>query len=360
SSMLYSVEEVTTDQIYNWFVNQQLSNGLLESTENGNIVSLYDNALAALIFMLYDDFEKAEKIFDFFDSKIDSELLQGKGGFSQLRDKNGIPFNRRWMGDNAWLLIALNNYHSKKGNTKYQRLSDEISNWLKGLQDFDGGLFGGYNSDDTKIHKITEGNIDAFNAISGYSLFHEKLLDYLGNERWSSVDKNLVAWIENPKYLYALDLHSWSYCIFEDYPVSSLHSASRFLNAQIPTISGQEVMGYCFDEDKDVVWLEGTGHMALAFKVAGLQKEAGFYLSEMEKVYVESEKFKNAIGFPYVSNEGTSYGPEALWEGASTKPAISSAAWFLFAKKGFNPFEIERNKGVPYSKKFWLHDDEGI
>ena len=55
-------------QVYQWFQNQALPNGLLESIEDGNVVSLYDNALASLVFMEYGDYEKAEKIFDFFNS----------------------------------------------------------------------------------------------------------------------------------------------------------------------------------------------------------------------------------------------------------------------------------------------------
>ena len=55
-------------QILTWFDDQQLSNGLLESAENGNIVSLYDNALAAMVYMLRGDFTKSEKIFDFSSS----------------------------------------------------------------------------------------------------------------------------------------------------------------------------------------------------------------------------------------------------------------------------------------------------
>lgn len=46
-------------QVTNWFYQQQLNNGLLESVEDGNAVSLYDNALGAMVFMLQNDYEKA-------------------------------------------------------------------------------------------------------------------------------------------------------------------------------------------------------------------------------------------------------------------------------------------------------------
>jgi len=345
----------TDTQIYNWIDNQQLPNGLLESVENGNIVSLYDNALAAIVFIMIEDYVKAEKIFDFFNARINTELKNGVGGFSQLRDRNGVPNNHRWMGDNAWLLIALNNYKSKTGNTIYNNLDMEISNWLKSLQDTDGGLFAGYNSDNSLMNfKVTEGNIDAFNAIDNYTVFHSELLNFLEKDRWDNADKNLVAWPTNPAYIYALDLHPWSYLLFENYPISSLTTANRYLTTQTAT-NGLQITGYCFDVDKDVVWLEGTGQMALAFGIAGMNNEKTNYLTEMKKNLIESTTYSNSFGFPYASNPGTTYGTDNLWSGADTNIAISGAAWYLFAKNNFNPFAVGRDKNVPSLDRFWIN-----
>jgi len=260
------------------------------------------------------------------------------------------------MGDNAWLLIALNNYKVSTGNNTYDNLSLEITNWLKSLQDIDGGLFAGYNSDSSLNNiKVTEGIIDTFNAIEGYTTFHSDVLNFLENDRWDSTDKNLVAWPTNPTYLYALDLHPWSYLIFENYPVSSLTTAERYLTTQIATTNGLEVTGYCFDEDKDTVWFEGTGQMALAFAVADMSIEKDIYLLEMEKSLIISTTHLNSSGFPYSSNLGTTYGSGALWNGADTNISISSGAWYLFAKQEFNPFAVGRAKNVPNSDKFWLN-----
>tara|TARA_R110002050_G_C8943447_1_gene512763 strand:+ start:2142 stop:3512 length:1371 start_codon:yes stop_codon:yes gene_type:complete len=345
----------TEVRLFNWFDNQRLANGLLETAEDAQVSSLYDNALAAMVFMLQDEFNKAEAIFDFFKGRIDSELKQGPGGFSQLRNLSGTPNNHRWMGDNAWLLIALNNYKHRTGKNTYDNLSLELENWLKSLQGFDGGLYAGYNANNSRMnYKVSEGNIDAFNAIAGYTSFHANLLGFLKRYRWDAADQNLVAWPSNPTYLYALDLHSWSYLIFEDYPLSSLSSAQRFLTTKTATI-GARVTGYCFDEDKDLVWPEGTGQMALAFGLADMQFEKGLYLSEMEKLLIPSQNDSNAIGFPYTSNLGTPYGPDPLWAGADTKIASSGAAWYLFAKFNFNPFAVGREKSIPVSDMFWLN-----
>ncbi|HCQ16530.1 MAG TPA: hypothetical protein DIU20_09725 [Cryomorphaceae bacterium] len=353
----FTASHVTNEnetRILNWFNQQQLPNGLLESAENGNVVSLYDNALAALVFMLNGNLERAERIFDFFDARIHTELLSGKGGFSQFRDRNGNPNNHRWMGDNAWLLIALNNYHARTGSSKYHQLASGISNWLMTLQDTDGGLFAGYGADNAILnYKVTEGNIDAFNAVKGYNTFHSRLLTFLENDRWDEADRNLVSWPGNPAYRYALDNHSWSYCIFNNYPVSTLYSAQRFITTQTATLTNARITGYDIDEDRDAVFMEGTGQMALAFKLAGMQQESDHYLLEMEKILVPSPRHTNAYGFPYSSNAGTGYGNDPLWPEASTQIALSGGAWYLFASSGFNPFAVERHKSIPQADMFW-------
>lgn len=357
SGLIFRATKVMSDEeilISSWFNQQQLPNGLLESTENGNLVSLYDNALAALVFLSYGDVTRAERIFDFFNGRIDSEFLVGNGGFSQMRDKNGVPNNHRWMGDNAWLLMALNNYETLTGSQKYNRLSTEISNWLINLQDVDGGVWGGFDANNNQIHKITEGNVDAFNAVKGYTIFHQKLLDFLENERWDDADKNLIAWVGNAQYFYAMDLHPWGFCAFEDFPTSVLTSADRYLTTQTATINNKLITGYCFDIDKDVVWLEGTGEMVVAFNTAEMFVEADFYLKEMEKMIFSSTAFPNAAAIPYATNMGTSYGNGQLWAGVDTKPAISACAWYLFGKHQFDPFAVQHKKNIPVADKFWL------
>ncbi len=349
-------QEIKVDSVYSWLCNMQQRNGLLLSIEGGKYVSLYDNALAAIAFTLYGDLDKAEKIFDFFNSRLEPELLQPPGGFGQMRTANGIPVDnlpRRWLGDNAWLLIALNNYHHTAQNLKYQKLTTALSNWIISLQDQDGGLWGGFNTDGKRISKIAEGNIDAFNAIEGYQTFHKKLLAYLKNVRWDSKNKVLMAWVENSRYKYALDLHSWSYCIFEDFPFDVLSNANRFITTRKSTLTNKSVCGYCFDEDRDVVWLEGTGQMSVAFIKAKKESDAQFYLREMKKNLVQSSQFPGSYALPYSANFGTSYGREKLWADANTSPAVSSTVWYLFGMLRFDPLSLGYNKNIPAEDRFW-------
>ncbi len=343
---------VPEQQVLNWFNSMQLQNGLVPSSTNSN-VSLYDNALSAMVFMIYNENDRAEKIFDFFNDRIDSEFRKDSGGFAQFRYKNGTPIDKhQWMGDNAWLLIALNNYKHKTGSVKYDRLAAELGSWLIGLRNEEGGLYGGYDGTNRINLLVTEGIIDAFNAVPGYTDFHKKILQFLEKERWDINKSSLTTgWIQ---YNYALDLHPWSYCIFDGFPTATLNETEMYIVTKTVEVSGNKVTGYCFDLDKDNIWFEGVGEMVVAFNEAKLNDKASFYLNELEKAMVKSTVYNGASGIPYASNgNSTRYGDGVLYEPEYTEPFVSSNAWYLFGVKKFNPFGIERSKMIPEVDKFW-------
>ncbi len=359
-------EEETTDPIeeptkttqnssYQWVSGMQLSNGLMESTENSDFVSLYDNSLTALVFIQQGETEKAEAILDFFKLRIQTELLEGPGGFYQFRNGEGTNGSRRWLGDNAWLLIAIHNYHAATGNQKYHHLAESIESWIRSLQDADGGLWGGENEDGTQIHKVTEGIVTAFNAVPGYDDFHKGILRYLHQHRWNANEGTLMAWPENPTHTYALDLLSIGQGVFKNFPQTNLYKGDDwFLTTQIATVSGVAITGYCFDADKDVVWLEGTAQMALAFKTNGDLRKSEALLAELEKSVISSATITASAGIPYTANFGSTYGANDLWDHADITPALSSTAWYLMAKSGFDPFKIGYEKAIPASDMFWI------
>ncbi len=354
TAQLIPQQSPTAQQMYRWFTYMQLPNGLLESTENGNVVSLYDNALAALVFMAFNDIPRAELLFNYFNNKTISELQSGNGGFFQFRDKNGVPNGNRWLGDNAWLLIALNNYEAKTNSHKYDVLTNALSAWIQQQQDTDGGLWGGTDNNNARIGKVTEGNIDAFNAIAGFTSFHQNLLLYLKLNRWNTSNQLLMSWPGNT-YVYALDNHSWGYCAFEDFPTGVLDKAAIYINTQKTTLTNQYITGYCFDIDRDDVWLEGTGQMVVALKKANQTNAANIYLAEMQKLIISSSLYPSTLGMPYASNKGTGYGTDVLWTGSDTKPCISSSAWYLFGYLNFDPMAIGYRKNIPTTSKFWLN-----
>lgn len=335
-------------------INLQFPNGLMESSEGTDFVSLYDNALSALAFMATDRFEDAEKILDYFNERIESELLNGTGGFYQFRNGQGGEKRTKWLGDNAWLLIALNNYKHKTGSGKYELLSQELEKWIRSLQGSDGGLGGGYYEDGSAIHVVTEGMIAAFNAVEGYDEFHRGILSYLKENRWNEQEELLIAWPENESYYYAMDLHSLGFMVLEDYPISSLNDADRYITNKRSTTTGEELWGYCFDEDKDVIWLEGTAQMALAFRDAQMKSRADEIVFELSKAGMRYTEDGNFHGLAYSSNQGSSYGAVPLWEHADSKTTLSSTIWYLFNILEFNPLELGKTKSIPSAEKFWI------
>lgn len=354
-------EDKSSQMVYEWLKTLQFSNGLLESAENSNFVSLYDNSLAAIVFSFKGDFERAEKIFNFFNKNLESEMKQFPGGFGQTRDREGIPSGgtpHRWLGDNAWLLIALNNYHHLAGNRKYSELADALEAWIRSLQDeTDGGLWGGFDKEGNKIGKATEGIIDAFNAVNGYDSFHSKVLQFLKTKYWDPDEKVFLAWKEHPKYKYALDLHSWGYCGFPNMPSRLLEEADRFRTTKIATINNKNITGFGCDVDLDNVWLEGTGEMVVAYRTAGIDFMAEYYIRELEKIIVSSSKNRNLGGIPHSTNRESGYGVDRLWEGVDRNPCISSSAWYLLGKWGFDPMALGRNKNIP-AKDFFRAEDK--
>lgn len=117
------------------------------------------------------------------------------------------------------------------------------------------------------------------------------------------------------------------------------------------TISGETMEGYCFDEDKDAIWLEGSAQMLVAWQKAGSGTMSEYLMDEIEKAVIyETETL---AGLPYASNEGTSYGDATLWPGADTLPCISSSVWYLFAKMEFDPLELGYEKDIPQEDRFW-------
>lgn len=338
-------------EVVNWFEQNQLANGLVPTCITCP-VSLYDQALSAMVFLIYDQPDKAEAIFDFFQARIDSELKADSGGFHQFRHWSGNPvYKHQWLGDNAWLLIALNNYEARTGNTQYAALQAELEAWIRSLQIANGALIAGYDGNQRNNLLVSEGIIDAFNAVRGYDTFHDKILSFLVAERWSANQQSITTgWAPYPA---ALDLHPWAYGIFEDFPEATLDEADKYYNESFSIASKLWLKGYCFDEDRDNVWFEGSGQMAVAFYAAGRTEDWHQQLQELQKGFIAGGKNKT-LGLPYASNgNSTRFGNDALAEVEYSQPFVASNAWYLFALKGFDPFAVQYQKGIPIEKKFW-------
>jgi hypothetical protein len=340
-----------SDTVLLWLGSMQLENGLLATSYESNLLSLYDNALSVCAFVSAGQYDRAERILSFFKARLNSEMLYGSGGYFQFRNASG-PQGNRWLGDNAWLLIAIHNYEDATGDLQFSEMKLALDNWIRAQQDVDGGVNGGTESSGALIGKVTEGMIDAFNAVRGFDAFHSGVLTYLREERWDTIDRLPVSW-PGSNYYYALDNFSWGYCALEGFPDRVLNDADRFLNAQFHVPSQQPINGYCFDEDRDAVWLEGTAQMAIAFLKSGDAARANTVLREVAKARVVQSQWPGIFGIPYATNQGTGYGGGLLWNGVDSQPATASSCWYVMACREFDPMQLNYGKGVPDEMEFW-------
>jgi hypothetical protein len=175
---------------------------------------------------------------------------------------------------------------------------------------------------------------------------------YLEQQRWDTTEQLLVSWL-NSNYYYALDNFSWGYCTFEGFQEGMLDEADRFLNVQLHEPTQRYVTGYCFDEDRDAVWLEGTAQMAVAYTKAGNSERANSILQEVAKTRLTQAGWNGARGIPYATNQGTHYGGGLLWDGIDSQPATAASTWFIMACHEFDPMQVNYAKSIPDSLRFW-------
>jgi hypothetical protein len=177
------------------------------------------------------------------------------------------------------------------------------------------------------------------------------ILRHLQADKWDAIDENLMAWPTNPPYKFALDCYTWGYCAFPDYTESARTKLTKFAVTKQSTKTGETISGYCFDEDQDVLWFEGTGQVAVAHWVAGDAQAASLVLDEMKKGWVQTSS--GEWGLPYAANSGTGYGSDPLWATANTDACISSTVWYLLASYRYNPMAGSRTKQLDAGPEFW-------
>lgn len=86
---------------------------------------------------------------------------------------------------------------------------------------------------------------------------------------------------------------------------------------------------------------EHTLQMAVVYITAGYEYygRAENIITNIESLFIQSETIIGLYGLPYATNQATMFGADSFWEGVDTNIYMSSCAWYLFAKFGFNPFE---------------------
>ena len=356
-------EEAPTvsSKAYEWLSQQQnTTTGLLPSQQDNN-ASTYNNALSVMVFTLEGDNIKAKKILDFFNNQA-IEFFGGRCssfdfacsatdpcgendpcGFFQFRDSlTGVPFKNtnRWIGDNAWLLMAIHHYQAATGDTSYQPMAEAIARLLMSFQQAEGYIASGWENDDQNFNKEeghAEGNLDAYKSL----MLFNKIGAAQSIKNW--LDFNDLNWRKGP-----LDNHSWRVLSLGKEYGFSLPDAERSddetlrykntislntlnLNGFLP-ISVSEYADRCKLEGN--IWLEGTGQMATSFYRAGYRERGDFYVGQLESFLFEPAEVPGTLTLSFLAIAD----PLCHDWADPGKGHVASVAWYLFAHERFDPF----------------------
>lgn len=327
----------TIDQkVYTWLKNQQDANttGLLGNQESDNLAGLYPNALAALCFMKQGDVARAERVLDFYLREYPTAFAAGSvGGFHQFAHASTGAIDRtsdRWIGDNAWLLIAGNHYRVRTGRTKYDQMRGTLAAWLINLQEPNGGIKAGYTGSGSLMTVLsTEGNLDCYSALVWNGEPRNRIKTWLDTYMWVAADRRFKqgSTVNDS----ALDTCSWAItALGPSYSTTLPYTETHFAYTARSDANGLNITGFRDLLGQNRVWLEGTGEMALAYRVVANTTKANTYIAQLERAMTTSQRWPTTVGVPNLTNNPG-------WTGATTRIWVPSQAWYLFAKWNWNP-----------------------
>jgi hypothetical protein len=344
----------------------------------------FNNAVTAMAFVLTGEKERAERILDFYAARTDTsnQILNYQNffysgdarGFFQNVDLNNsyYPFIcDRWMGDNAWLLIAYKFYEHEYGFSSkpfYTLIVLYLKDLLLDFYIDDPSGHGGFirhgwrwgprNSpdpvNDYQLHETDslgnpigheEGNIDAYAALK---LCGENEKAAMVKE-WLDYRMNVLSGNDG----LPLDLFSWrclAFCkegLYYKLLVNIPENDPGFKKNIL--FRGKNVTGFFSRDDISVdnIWLDGLGHMVCAFYSSGYADKGNFYSAQLDSFLI-NRIFgnSNSLAIPYTANTSGGYDWVDIMKGFS-----SSCAWYIFAKHGFNPFTFDKNLPTGINKQ---------
>ena len=364
------------DGVYLWIKNRQdLISGLVLSYEGDQSLKktsfTYDQALAVIVFTIFKDNRRAEKILDFYLAKVNKGENICNAYYTQGDCAEYIVHS----GPNAWLGLAVLDYYKATNNPKYLPIAEKVAGFLLSMMDSEGGIKGG----PTVSWYATEHNLDAF-------AFFDSFYKITKNQKYLEARDKIKHWIE--KYAYttygppvqrgkgdstiATDTYAWSIAAFGPEELSSMKmNPERIVDFAVQNCEAQvtfrrkegevQVKGFDFAKARNcarrgVVSCEWTAQMILSFeimadyyKTSDINKykyylsQSIFYFTELQKMLITSP---SKIGredpcFPYASSASVDTGHGWRTPEGNTTGSLSSTAYFLIAYKGYNPLRGE-------------------
>lgn len=311
---------------YTYLCNQVKGIGIIDSYKDAYSDSYtYDNALAVMAFTAKGDYTRAKTTLNAYQNKIGLPLA---GGYYDVYNyTTGVGRGNISAGPNAWLLQAINLYYYKSGDAQFAATAQALADFLVGLQDIDGGLFG----DDFVSWKSTEHNLVAYAALYNYGMLNNKdfyiqksnlVKDFLALNCWNG--ERFLRGVNDP--LEVTDTQSLGVLALGTTYASAIYWAEYHTKCTKP-LGRLSVTGFDFNNDLDTVWMEGTLQEAMAFKKNYDDYRAGIYFGNVDKTQ------RTSGGFLCATNKGTT-GTD--WILLSIE-AVAPTSWYILYSTNTNP-----------------------
>lgn len=320
---------------HNWLKSQMVSSGLVDSyKDKSDVCYAYDQAVAAMAFVARGDFANARRVFDAL-----ANLQNGDGSWnhSYTCSTGSVIGNQRYVGSNAWIVLAIAHYEKKTGDTvSYHIMGERAVNWMRLFQQGDGGLNGGYDANGNFINwASTEHNEDAYGGLGHFAYASDAtdVKSFLDNVVWNTSQNR---WNQgrndplDPLDVNPLGVQALGTSGVRPYVLSLDYALSHHRNVQYWGKGRNRVTvdGFDFNSDHNDIWVEGTAQMAKTLRLAGLVADGNYFLDEIIKTQ------SNTGGLPY-SVKGTFNGDFTM----SKNEAVASTGWLILAIENINPLK---------------------
>ena len=260
------------------------------------------------------------------------------------------------VGNNAWGMIALLALYKETGEPGYLNTARRLGQFIQTFRNTSGtyqGFLGGIENPESsspsmRAYASAEHNIDVYAAFQVMSeLFPGEPLwrndaahaELFVEAMWSPGQGCFLAGTTNPTTRNSvpgqlpLDVQAWS--LLGKLPFALLNSAQTLACPEMNHRTLKDgFSGFDFNEDRDGVWFEGTGQMAVAYALANNAQKATELRNELLRAQ-DSPDTGNGMGITAASRDAltTGFGFKYF-----RRLHIAATAWHVFAQLGFNPY----------------------
>ena len=320
---------------HKWLKSQMVSTGLVDSyRDKSDICYSYDQAVAAMAFVARGDFVNARRVLNALASLQNAD---GSWNHSYACTTGNVLGAQRYVGSNAWIVLAIAHYEKRTGDTvTYHVMGERAVNWMRLFQQGDGGLNGGYDANGAFINwASTEHNEDSYGGLNHFAYTSDgaEVKSFLDNvvwnasqDRWNQGRNDPLDPLDvNPLGVQALGTSGVRpYVLSLNYAYSHHRNVQTWGKGRIRI----QVDGFDFNSDHNDIWVEGTAQMAKALFLSGSSNDGTYFLQQL----IQTQS--NSGGLPY-SVKGTFNGDFTM----SKNEAVASTGWLILAIESINPLK---------------------